>query len=237
MTSSFARHGIDHLSASSLNLWAAQPALWIMERLLGRRIPTGIPAARGKAVEHGVHIGLIDPAKPADDCAAEAEREFNRLTALAGDPRRDEERPKIGGYVRYDYKTATKLLEVCDALMRDYGGNLDVLHDAATDPRDLENRLKALGKGIGDTTVGIFLRELRGIWSRAEPPLSPLALAAATALGYLTPAVDDADRALVRLQKVWTAGGQPASVFAEFEAALVREGLRLRHQAMRHRTA
>ena len=73
--------------------------------------------------------------------------------------------------------------------------------------------------------------------SHAEPPLSPLALAAATALGYLTPAVDDADRALVRLQKVWTAGGQPASVFAEFEAALVREGLRLRHQAMRHRTA
>ena len=142
-----------------------------------------------------------------------------------------------GGYVRYDYKTATKLLEVCDALMRDYGGNLDVLHDAATDPRDLENRLKALGKGIGDTTVGIFLRELRGIWSRADPPLSPLALAAATALGYLTPAVDDADRALVRLQKVWTAGGQPASAFAEFEAALVREGLRLRHQAMRHRTA
>jgi len=100
MTSPFHRHGIDHLSASSLNLWAAQPALWIMERLLGRRTPMGIPAARGKAVEHGVHIGLIDPAKPVDDCAAEAEREFNRLTALAGDPRRDEERPKIAGYVR-----------------------------------------------------------------------------------------------------------------------------------------
>lgn len=96
----FERHGVGHLSASSLNLWAAQPALWIMERLLGRRAPVGIPAARGKAVEHGVHLGLIDPSKTIDDCAAEAEREFNRLTALAGDPRRDEERPKIGGYVR-----------------------------------------------------------------------------------------------------------------------------------------
>jgi hypothetical protein len=29
----FERHGVGHLSASSLNLWAAQPALWIMERL------------------------------------------------------------------------------------------------------------------------------------------------------------------------------------------------------------
>lgn len=100
MTSPFARHGIDHLSASSLNLWAAQPALWIMERLLGRRTPLGIPAARGKAVEHGVHVGLLDPSKTVEECAVEAEREFSRSTALAGDPRRDEERSKIAGYVR-----------------------------------------------------------------------------------------------------------------------------------------
>lgn len=142
-----------------------------------------------------------------------------------------------GGYVRYDYKTATKLLDVCTALMRDYGGSLDALHDAAAGPRDLEQRIKSLGKGIGDTTVGIFLRELRGIWDQAEPPLSPLALAGAQALGYLRPAVDDADRALPRLQQVWAAAGQPAAGFADFEAALVREGLRLRHLAARHRPA
>jgi hypothetical protein len=95
----FDRHGLDHLSASSLNLWAAQPALWIMEKLLGRKAPAGITAARGRAVEHGVNIGLIDPAKSVGDCAAEAIREFNRLTALAGDSRREGERAKIAGYV------------------------------------------------------------------------------------------------------------------------------------------
>jgi hypothetical protein len=142
-----------------------------------------------------------------------------------------------GGYVRYDYKTATKLIEVGTALMRDYGGSLDALHDAATDPRDLENRLKTLGKGIGDTTTGIFLRELRGLWARAEPPLSPLAVAAATALGYLRPDDDDAGRALARLQRAWVADGHPAGRFAEFESALVREGLRRRHLATRHGTA
>jgi hypothetical protein len=142
-----------------------------------------------------------------------------------------------GGYVRYDYKTATKLLDACTALMRDYGGSLDNLHDAASDPRDLEQRIKSLGKGIGDTTIGIFLRELRGIWDQAEPPLSPLALAGANALGYLRPVVDDADRALRRLKQVWAADGQPAAGFADFEAALVREGLRLRHLAARHRAA
>jgi hypothetical protein len=140
-----------------------------------------------------------------------------------------------GGYVRYDYKTATKLLDVCAALARDYGCSLDALHAAAADPRDLETRLKALGKGIGDTTVAIFLRELRGVWNKAEPPLSPLALAAAKSLGYLWPAARSADRALARLQQVWAADGQSARGFAGFESALVREGLRIRRMASRHR--
>jgi hypothetical protein len=122
----------------------------------------------------------------------------------------------------------TKLLEVCAALKRDYGGSLDALHDAVADPRDLESRLKALGKGIGDTTVDIFLRELRGIWAKAEPPLSPLAISGATALGYLRAGTPDPDRALARLRRLWAADEQLAAGFADFESALVREGLRLR---------
>jgi len=142
-----------------------------------------------------------------------------------------------GGYVRYDYKTASKLLEVCGALIRDYGGSLDVLHDVASDPRDLEERLKALGKGIGDTTVAIFLRELRGIWDKADPPLSPLALTAAIELGYLRRGTKNPERALSNLHKAWATSGQPADGFADFESALVREGLRLRHLAIRQRAS
>ncbi len=138
-----------------------------------------------------------------------------------------------GGYVRYDYKTATKLLEVCGSLVREYGGSLDALHDSARDPRDLEARLKALGKGIGDTTVGIFLRELRGVWSQANPPLSPLAATAAQTLGYLRPGLDDPRRALASLKQTWSARGLPAGEFPDFESALVHEGLRLRRQASR----
>jgi hypothetical protein len=99
-SNSFARYGIEHLSASSLNLWAAQPALWIMERLLDRRAPAGVAAARGKAVEHGVHLGLTNPRIAIEDCIAAAEREFIRLTALSADPRRDDERKKLAGWVR-----------------------------------------------------------------------------------------------------------------------------------------
>lgn len=140
-----------------------------------------------------------------------------------------------GGYARYDYKTATKLLTICATLLEDYAGNLDTLHRAAADPRDLEIRLKALGKGIGTVTVGIFLRELRGIWAQAEPSLSPLAQAAAIELGYLLPDIKDADRALLRLRQIWHTSGQPAVAFADFESALVREGLRLRRVASHRR--
>jgi hypothetical protein len=140
-----------------------------------------------------------------------------------------------GGYVRYNFKTATKLLTVCSNLLRDYAGDLDKLHATAQDPHDLETRLKALGKGIGDTTVAIFLRELRGIWSKAAPPLSPLALAAAQQLGYLRDNRHAIDQALARLQQKWASDGQAADDFADFEAALVREGLRLRRVESHHR--
>jgi hypothetical protein len=78
-----------------------------------------------------------------------------------------------GGYTRYDFSTATKLLEVFGNLCKRYGGDLNRLHALAKDSRDLENRLKELGKGIGDTTVSIFLRDIRVAWPKADPEPSP----------------------------------------------------------------
>jgi len=66
----FELHGVQHLSASSLNLWAAEPALWVMERLLGLRGPGNALMARGKAVEEGVHAGLVDASKTFQECSA-----------------------------------------------------------------------------------------------------------------------------------------------------------------------
>jgi hypothetical protein len=59
-----------------------------------------------------------------------------------------------------------KLLEVMRHLVDQYHGDLNQLHHAAKDARDLERRLKALGKGIGEVTVQIFLRELRDLWPK-----------------------------------------------------------------------
>ena len=79
MTSSFERHGIEHLSASSLNLWAAQPALWIMERLLGRRTPPGIPADRAAALRKAFDETMTDP-----DFVAEADKMKVEISPMNG---------------------------------------------------------------------------------------------------------------------------------------------------------
>jgi hypothetical protein len=95
----FARHGIERLSPSSLNLWASEPALWVMERLLGHRTSPGAFAARGKAVEHGVQMGLMSPEQPIAECVSAALGEFDREMALVTEDRRESERANIAGYV------------------------------------------------------------------------------------------------------------------------------------------
>ena len=88
-----------------------------------------------------------------------------------------------GGYTRYDFSTASKLLQVFGNLQEEYGGDLNRLHDAASDGDDLEKRLRDLGKGIGVTTVSIFLRDMRGIWPKADPEPSPLVMLGMRELG------------------------------------------------------
>lgn len=88
-----------------------------------------------------------------------------------------------GGYTRYDFSTAEKLLRVFGSLQKEYGGDLNRLHAASADSHDLEGRIMKLGKGVGPTTVSIFLREMRGIWKKADPAPSPLVSLAMGKLG------------------------------------------------------
>lgn len=67
-------------------------------------------------------------------------------------------------YVRYDFSTATKLLEVCRELKRRYGTLTHLLAQANT-PVELSRRLQEF-KHIGPVTARIFLREVRPVWYR-----------------------------------------------------------------------
>lgn len=141
-----------------------------------------------------------------------------------------------GGYTRYDFKTADKLLMVANSLVDGYSGSLIRVHSVASDSRDLERRLKGLGKGVGEVTVSIFLRELRGVWERAEPFPTGLELVAGERLGILEKGVD-AEEALDRLKVFWARNGVAGTSFVEFETALLRMGKECRKGECRVRLA
>lgn len=101
-----------------------------------------------------------------------------------------------GGYIRYDFSTASNLLEAMSKLVNEYG-DLEQLHEASANPKDLERRLMEF-KGIGPVGVNIFLRELRGIWMKADPEPSRIALEVALRLGIQD--VKQNESALVRVR-------------------------------------
>jgi endonuclease III len=104
-----------------------------------------------------------------------------------------------GGYVRYDFSTATNILENCKKLNDEYNGDLEVLHDKALDSKDLEAKLMKL-KGFGPIAINIFLRELRGIWSKANPKPSKMALEVAKCLGLSKEEIKEFESSLVRIK-------------------------------------
>jgi hypothetical protein len=65
-------------------------------------------------------------------------------------------------YVRYDFSTATKLLEISKELKHRYGSVTNLVAGAKT-PRELSAKLQEF-KNIGPVTARIFLREVRPHW-------------------------------------------------------------------------
>lgn len=139
-----------------------------------------------------------------------------------------------GGYVRYDFKTATKLIEMAHSLQENYRGKLHKLYKEAKDSQDLEKRLQSLAKGIGPLTVNIFLRELRGIWKKANPLPSDLCIAAARNLGFIPQDLRSPQKILAELKRLWQKNQVAGYHFADFEAALVHYGLNLRRRDVKN---
>lgn len=82
------------------------------------------------------------------------------------------------GYVLYGEPMATRLLDLAEVVADRYDERLATLGEVVMDPRELEQALEDL-PGWGPVTVGAFLRELRGVWPGADPPLDASAAIAA----------------------------------------------------------
>ncbi len=75
-----------------------------------------------------------------------------------------------GGYARYDLRTATRLLHLCEIIDDRYDGQVGLIGRRFAAYPELRAALDAL-PGWGPVTVRLFLRELRGVWPGAGLPL------------------------------------------------------------------
>jgi hypothetical protein len=90
----FEKHNIDHLSASSLNLWANAPDVWVMQYLHGTRTPMGAAAWRGICTEDAVVDVLMGG--DIDAAVAKAEKKFDSRFPIG-----DETTTKERSYICY----------------------------------------------------------------------------------------------------------------------------------------
>jgi endonuclease III len=71
-----------------------------------------------------------------------------------------------GHYVRYDYSTADKLLDV-SAAVKEHGSFGNFLHECK-DVEDVSSHLQEI-KGVGPKTVEIFLRDMAPLLRENSP--------------------------------------------------------------------
>lgn len=93
----FAKHGITHLSASSLRLYREQPALWCLKYLGGVKDEAGPAAWRGQAVEAGLDRLLWGYDLPM--ASAEMKRRWDELAQGVADDAALKAFADLGGFL------------------------------------------------------------------------------------------------------------------------------------------
>jgi hypothetical protein len=201
-------------------------------RTLGRKFSASLdidlPQGKSEEIFKWFLASILFGARISETIGVNTYREFEKENALTPDDILQKKWEGLvgildaGGYVRYDFKTATKLLGIMNDLKKRYDGDLNRLHRIARNSRDLETKIKSLGKGIGDVTANIFLRELREIWEKADPLPGPLLIEGARYLNIIPEKLKSREKILERLKTVWQKNRLRGKDFVDFEAALLR---------------
>jgi hypothetical protein len=123
------------------------------------------------------------------------------------------------GYARYDFRTTSRLQALSEIIDERYDGQAAEIGRRYRAYPALHTALIAL-PGWGPVTVRLFLRELRGVWAGAEPPLDPRAADGARHLGFLSTEQERA--ALPRVARLAAAAGLD---IRDLESGLVRLAL------------
>jgi hypothetical protein len=130
-----------------------------------------------------------------------------------------------GGYARYDFRTATRLRVLSELVDERFDGQVAVIGQRYQVYPALWAALINL-PGWGQVTIQLFLRELRGVWRGARPPLDRRAVFGARHLGVLS--VRQTQDALPQIASLAATAGLDVR---DLEGGLVR--LEMAHRRLR----
>lgn len=160
------RHGQTYASEAGISLVDAPSPLYrllCLSTLVSARIRADIAVSAARAL---ADAGWTTPQKLAAAAWSERTKVLNE-----------------SGYARYDESTSRMLGDSANLLLDRWKGDLRQLRDEAEQDPVQERKLLKQFKGIGDTGVDVFFREVQGLWQELFPFVDRRALDSAKRLG------------------------------------------------------
>jgi len=120
-------------------------------------------------------LTMLSSTRISADIAVEAARELFKAGWRTPEKMRDatwQQRVDAlgrGSYRRYDESTSTKLAELSDMLIDEYGGDLRRLRPSGPGAADELAKVIAKFPRIGPTGAKIFVREVQDVWPEVAP--------------------------------------------------------------------
>jgi endonuclease III len=153
-------------------------------REAGIRIEEGTPEAQFQLLVLALLLGAPIPSGNAIRAAkALIEAELGTPEALARATQQERVDVLSESYKRLEERTATRLGETAEFILRAYSGDLGKLRQAANHDVEREHELLEEFNGIGPVGADIFLREVQGIWEEVYPFADDRVIEAARELG------------------------------------------------------
>ena len=126
------------------------------------------------------------------------------------------------GIDNYARRLTSTLRLVAGSVAGAYDNDINRLHFFADDASDVVYRLRSLGAGLSRHVVGLFLREMGGVWEKSPQGIPSTAIDAARHLGFIESRRHS--ESAFELHDLWDRAAHGERTFADFEAALVRLG-------------
>jgi endonuclease III len=126
------------------------------------------------------------------------------------------------GVDNYARRLTSTLRLAAGSVAGSYDSDINRLHFFADDASDVVYRLRSLGAGLSRHVVGLFLREMGGVWEKSTQGLPAVAVDAARHLGFIESRRHS--ESANELRELWESAAHGERTFADFEAALVRLG-------------